>query len=674
MKTILVLSSHPDFIGAVQAGLPAEEYRTVERFSVEDAEPLLAHGLVNACILDASLTGVEAIWAIERLRRFNKKIPILVFTEAMQAGWEEEAFLRGVNHVLTKPVRSRLLVTLLEHSAATPAVARPAANASNGTTSFFRSASAEAAAGRPAGASQTLDVLRGFSPILTHSLDAEAMLKRFLQFLREILSINRAAIFLNRPGSPFTGGLTSGEGRELRAAASIGINAGLLEQFELSLDSGIGAQVTRLGRILRRDGDAARLDAEVQKEFELLGGQVAVPISNRDTTVGVAVFDGRITGEPLVNSELELIFHLLEQVGMALNNIWLHDQLSGNHEMMASVLRELNSACVVVSRDLKVLHANKSARRHFGRRHERAAGLEFSDLPPMLGAKVYQVLKTGAALEPFRYQPETAPGTVLKVTILPFQHGNMSVPVSALLVAEDLTESEQLSRLETEAGKLRLIRSMADRMTHEIGNAIVPISVFQELVQEKYGQGELAESFEQASLGVQRVSRLVNQMRFLASEGNLKSSEFPVPELVEEAFREAARQHGSRGAKLMLEKPPGPLNVYGDRSALKHALAEIILNAMQDSPQDSKIGIRLAAAGGAQGPSVTIEVRDDGRGFSSDSARKIPEPFFTTRTTGLGLGLTVSQKIIENHHGRLEIVPSETGVVRVSLPLDSGAA
>ena len=50
-----------------------------------------------------------------------------------------------------------------------------------------------------------------------------------------------------------------------------------------------------------------------------------------------------------------MIFHLLEHLGLAVKNIWLHDQLAGNNEMMAAILRELSGACVVVSRDLAVL-------------------------------------------------------------------------------------------------------------------------------------------------------------------------------------------------------------------------------------------------------------------------------------------------------------------------------
>jgi len=67
-------------------------------------------------------------------------------------------------------------------------------------------------------------------------------------------------------------------------------------------------------------------------------------------------------------------------------------------------------------------------------------------------------------------------------------------------------------------------------------------------------------------------------------------------------------------------------------------------------------------------------VQDNGAGFTAEAAGKAPAPFYTTRNVGLGLGLTVSQKIIETHHGRLEIVkPQKTGqhgIVRVSLPIE----
>jgi signal transduction histidine kinase/DNA-binding response OmpR family regulator len=668
MKTILVLSPHPDFAQAVSTALDAEHYRIIHRTSVEDCEPLLVHGLVSTCIVDADLMGVESAWVIERLRRRDAKTPIIAYTANNQSDWEEEAFLRGVTHILTKPVRNRLLNSVIERATAANPPARFKSNVPAGNTAVFqRAVSDPQAASQFANTAQTLDVLRDFSSILTHSLDSEAMLKQFLMFLRETLSINRAAIFLNRPGSSSTQTVAPEFSRRLRSAAAIGLASGLLEHFELSLDSGIGAQISRLGRILRRDSDEARAEAETQKEFELLGAQVAVPILDRDAIIGVAIFDGRVTGEPLVNVELELIFRLLEQVGLGLRNIWLHDQLAGNHEMMSNVLRELSSACVVVGRDLKVLHANKAARRHFGRRNERSGNLEFSDLPQALGGKIYQVLKTGSALDPFRYEPENSPGTIYRVSIVPFQRGNSVLPTSALLTADDLTQTEQLRKLELEATNLRLVRTMADRMAHEIGNAMVALSTHQQLLAEKFNDLEFRESLGHAmGDGVKRVTRLINQMRFLARDGQIQADVFPIEKVVEEAYLEAMRQQPAAGAQLKLEKPLQPLMVTGDRAALRHALSEIMLNALQANPKSPQVGVTFQTGGNA----LTIEVQDNGTGFSADAAKKIPSPFFTTRNVGLGLGLSVTQKIIENHNGKMEIVPSSSGIVRVSLPLE----
>jgi signal transduction histidine kinase/CheY-like chemotaxis protein len=681
MKTILALSNHPAFAETIRAGLNPEQYRVVHRLGVDEAEPLLVHGLVAACILDTDMMDVELVWVIERLRRRDPKCAIIAYTAYSESAWEEEAFLHGLTHILTKPVRTRLLASLLERPESAPSTqvaTRPSQSSviQSSQIPLFRQSDVSVT-GRFVNAAQTLDVLRDFSSILTHSLDAEAMLKQFLMFLREILSVNRAAIFLNRPCSPMAENFSPDDTRSLRSATAIGLSSGLLEHFELSLDSGIGGQLARLGRILRRDSDEVRMDTEAQKEFELLRAQVAVPILNRETIIGVAVFDGRVTGEPLTNAELELIFHLLGQVGLGMGNIWLHDQLSENHEMMTDVLRELSSACIVVGRDLKVLHANKAARRHFGTKNKQTGGLEFSDLPQSLGAKIYQVLKTGAVMGPYRYEPESSPGTIYSISVVPFQRANSTVPISALLTADDLTQAEQLRNLEAEAANLRLIRSMADRMAHEIGNAMVPLSTHQQLLVEKYKDKEFRESLDHALAdGVKRVSRLVSQMRFLAREGHIEQETVSVGKLVEESYQEARKHLNVENAQLELEDGGKPIVITGDHAALKHALAEIFLNALQANPKEPKIIVRLKTVANGEGKqNLEIEVQDNGAGFTPEAAEKVPSPFFTTRAVGLGLGLTVSEKIIETHDGTLEIVPPQSGqhgIVRILLPVDSG--
>jgi signal transduction histidine kinase len=524
-----------------------------------------------------------------------------------------------------------------------------------------------------------MPILRDFSGILSQSLNAEGMLRQFLILLRDLVSLNRAAIFLRTPVGTGTSGPVLSESRRLRAVASIGLSPGLLEHLELSLESGIGGQVFRLGRILRRSAEEIRQDFEAQKEFELLGGQVAVPILDRESILGIAVLDGRITGEPLVNAELELIFHLLEQLGLAIRNIWLHDQLAANHQMMADILRELSSACVVVSRDLTVLHANKTAKKWFGRTDRSSGELEFTDLPSDIGSRIYQVLKTGSALPSFNYEPAERPGTIYSISIAPFHRQSAGPPASALLTAEDLTQREHLRRLELEAVNLRLTKAMADRLTHEIGNAMVPLSTHQQLLADKWKDPEFRASLDLAlAEGVKRVTRLISQMRFLARDSLASLEAFPVAPLIEEAYQEACKYQPAKSAQLRYDHASKPIIINGDRAALKHALTEVMLNALQANPTDPKIGVRLHTdANGLGSNALQIEVQDNGTGFTPEALEKAPTPFFTTRNVGLGLGLTVSRKIVETHKGKLEIVPPKSGhagVVRISLPLSTAVS
>ena len=70
----------------IRASLNSEQYRLVHRLGVEEKlEPLLAHGLAAACILDIDLLGVEGIWVIERLRQRNSRLPIIAYTANSQS-------------------------------------------------------------------------------------------------------------------------------------------------------------------------------------------------------------------------------------------------------------------------------------------------------------------------------------------------------------------------------------------------------------------------------------------------------------------------------------------------------------------------------------------------------------------------------------------------------------
>ena len=233
-------------------------------------------------------------------------------------------------------------------------------------------------------------------------------------------------------------------------------------------------------------------------------------------------------------------------------------------------------------------------------------------------------------------------------------------------------------KLEIEAANLRLIKVMADRLAHEVGNALVPLSTHQQLLGEKFKDPEFRASLDLAmSDGVKRVSRLINQMRYLARDSVLTKEAVSLTQLIDEAYKEAYKFQPTKSAKLYFEDGKHPIILVGDRAALKHAFAEVILNAIQANLADAKVQLQAQTENDSAGHGwVHIEVIDNGTGFSSEAAQKIPAPFFATRTVGLGLGLCVTKKIIEVHQGRLTIVAPVSnvpGTVRISLPLNLAA-
>jgi nitrogen fixation/metabolism regulation signal transduction histidine kinase len=322
---------------------------------------------------------------------------------------------------------------------------------------------------------------------------------------------------------------------------------------------------------------------------------------------------------------------------------------------------------------MEILHANQAARRIFKHLGESPRRREFNDLPQVIGSRVFEALRQGRKIEPFKYRPAEDAGNVYQVSIAPFEKRHIASPHAALVLIEDFTQIERWQKLDLEAASLRLIKLMAERLAHEIGNAVVPLSTHQQLFAQRYRDVEFRASLSDAlSDGVRRVSRLVKQMYFLARDGAALMDRLPVRQLVEEAFRDAQTMHGGKTTNLHYEDGEAITLPACDKNSLRHALAEVMLNALQSDAASPQVWVKTSVANEADGRNwLFIDVLDNGAGFNAETSVRGFEPFFTTRNVGVGLGLTVCRKIIETHQGRLEARPEpkdKKGHVRIAIP------
>jgi signal transduction histidine kinase len=412
----------------------------------------------------------------------------------------------------------------------------------------------------------------------------------------------------------------------------------------------------------------------MSREFHTLGSAIALPINDREALVGVLLLDEKITGGTFSNEELAQLFHWLEELGVAIRNCWRHEQLAATHGLIDDILGGLGSGCIVVGSNCGVLHANPAALRLLVPDRASTRHLDFAEIPQQIGSLIFQVIQSGTPAAPFKWVTPARAEVACRVSILPFTVGASQRPNAALLVLDDITEHERAARLEMEAGKLRLVRQMSWHLAHEIGNAVTPVSTMQQLLEI---QGDDAEVRRELSgvlaSSVRRITRLTQQMTFLSRDWDGKSGDtVKLADLIDSAYQDASNyQPGKQKIPLNMDRARVPWSICGDTRALRHAFSELLLNALQANPENPLITIRVEQAAAPAKPGLVIELQDTGTGFPQDVADQIGEPFQSTRSVGLGLGLTVSRKIIESHRGTIEVPRSEKGpgVVRVTLPL-----
>lgn len=664
MRTLLVITRHQPFAAAIEGLLDAASYRVIGKEDAVSAGALLSRGAVDAIVLDLEHAGTLAVRAIEELRALAPAAVLFVYTSVEDRSWEEEAYLLGVAHVLDKPVRGKLLRNLLERALSQDSDDLPLAVSNSQPNPVVPI---------PFSQSRGLEPLRRFSSLLVHSLDARELLRDALQQLREALGVNRAAVFMRKPSALNIDGIPSADDHWLRPAHTIGHEPGLIQEFPLSLANGIGRYLYKHARILRADNPEARASRDITREFSTLGSAIALPIHDREMLIGVLVLDERITGGGFSDEELAQLFHWLEEMGVALRNCWRHEQLAATHGLIDDILGGIGSGCVVIGSNCGVLHANPSAWRLLAPNRSESGRLDFADIPQAIGSLVFQVLREARPCVPFRWSPPDMPEVACRVSIQPFRVGKQGKPNAALLVLDDITEHERAAQLEMEASKLRLVRAMAWHLAHEIGNAVTPISTMQQLLELQGDDLEVRREMTNVlGMSVRRITRLTQQMNFLSRDWDGKGGEtVRLSDILDSAYADANSFYpGKKQTCLVLDREHIPWNITGDTKALRHAFSELILNALQANPDNPVVTVRVKESHSDGKASVAVEVQDAGPGFPQEVAQKIGEPFQSTRSVGLGLGLTVTRKIIENHLGQIEIPKTDQGpgIIRVTLP------
>ncbi len=190
-------------------------------------------------------------------------------------------------------------------------------------------------------------------------------------------------------------------------------------------------------------------------------------------------------------------------------------------------------------------------------------------------------------------------------------------------------------------------------IAHEIKNGLVAIHTFVEVLLEKGEDRELAEVVRRE---LKRIDGLATQMLRFTAPKPATLAPVNVHLLLDHSVRLLEHQINSRMIVLRRDYRAAPEMVRGDEALLQQAFMNLLINAVEAMAS----GGELTAATETGAGQVKISIRDTGAGISPENLTHVFETFFTTKKHGTGLGLAICWRVVEEHHGAIE-VRSEAG-------------
>jgi signal transduction histidine kinase len=222
-------------------------------------------------------------------------------------------------------------------------------------------------------------------------------------------------------------------------------------------------------------------------------------------------------------------------------------------------------------------------------------------------------------------------------------------------------ERRRLEQVLFDSEKLAATGRLAASIAHEINNPLEAVQNALYLLQKEFGEDSAKRPYlDIAARETQRMSRILRQMLgFYRQQEAMAATDLNA--LVEEAGGLVVKRLRERGVQIENQLDPGLPRIRASADQLKQVLLNLMLNAADSMPKGGTITVATQAGAGAETEvfgrdAVQIQVRDTGAGIPDELLAQIFEPFFSTKPgKGTGLGLWVSQGIVQSHGGTMRV-------------------
>jgi PAS domain S-box-containing protein len=337
-----------------------------------------------------------------------------------------------------------------------------------------------------------------------------------------------------------------------------------------------------------------------------------------------------------------------------------------------AVFESASEGILLINASGRITIVNRGAERMFGYEHDELKGQPLEVLLPDRIREKHQEHRAGYFAGP-RVRPmgtgldlagRRKDGTEFPVEIsLSYVQAHDGINAMALIT--DITERKRVEaelQRQREAlyqtEKLAALGTLSAGIAHEMNNPLGIITSRIEVMlldaEEQNVPAQVLEDLRVLHRATQRVARIATNLRSFARQTPREHTQMDLNGVVQETLLLMQKPLDVDGIRLVTSLDTTIPPIMGDAGTLQQVLLNLVTNAREAMGQGGEIRIETGPA--AERPGwVRIAISDTGPGISPEELSKVFDPFYTTKRSGTGLGLSVSYGIIKDHHGTVDV-------------------
>ena len=270
------------------------------------------------------------------------------------------------------------------------------------------------------------------------------------------------------------------------------------------------------------------------------------------------------------------------------------------------------------------------------------------------------------------YYPEPR---VLNFYLRPIDDGEADAPeVGYVMIVRDITQTRRMAEEQIESERLNALTMMAAGVAHEIGNPLNSLNIHIQVLERKLKKADAAlyaqvkQQIDVARAEVQRLDFIIEQFLRAIRPSKPVVEMADLNRIIESAVNFLAPELKDRRISTRLQLHEALPLLRLDPNQVKQAFYNLIKNAVQAMGTGGSLTIRSDLSE----YDAVVSFEDNGKGMSPETVAAMHDAWFTTRKTGVGLGMLIVRRIVREHGGELSIESSEGKGTRVTITLPRG--